>query len=95
MNLNADLVGENLTQINGGKMINVDLRVKNVMYVKKNKFRILLYVTAKNGKYITSAMDNSAITCDEIIESFDKETYFSEKEQPEKRKTPIFYLHFC
>ena len=40
-------------------------------------------------------MDNSAITCDEIIESYDKETYFSEKEQPEKRKTPTFYLHFC
>ena len=74
-------------------MINDDLRVKNDMYVKKIIFRILLHVTAKNGKYIASKMDNSAITCDEIIEPYHKETNFSEKKQPEKCKTPIFYLH--
>ena len=35
------------TQINGEKMINVDASVKNVMYVKKIIFRILLHVIVK------------------------------------------------
>ena len=35
---------ENLIQINGGIMINVDVSVENVMYVKKIMFRILLHV---------------------------------------------------
>ena len=28
----------------------------------------------ENGKYLGSIMDDSAITCDEVIESYDKET---------------------
>ena len=28
----------------------------------------------ENGKYLTSIMDDSAIVCNEIIESYDKET---------------------
>ena len=38
---------ENVIQINGGIMINVDASVKNVMYVKKIMFRILLHVVVK------------------------------------------------
>ena len=38
---------ENVIQINGRIMINVDVSVKNVMYVKKIMFVILLYVVAK------------------------------------------------
>ena len=30
--------------------------------------------SCKNGKYLASIMDDSAIMCDEIIESYDKET---------------------
>ena len=41
MNVNVDLMEENVTQINGGIMINVDVSVKNVMYVKKIMFGIL------------------------------------------------------
>ena len=37
-------------------------------------------------------MDDSAITCDEIIESYDDETNFNEKKQPVKCKIDIFYL---
>ena len=33
----------------------------------------------ENGKYLASIMDDSAITCDGIIESYDKETNFNEK----------------
>ena len=35
---------ENVIQINGGTMINVNVSVKNVMYVKKIMFEILLHV---------------------------------------------------
>ena len=38
---------ENLIQINGGTTINVDMNVKNVMYVKKAMFGILLHVIVK------------------------------------------------
>ena len=51
----------------------------------------------KNRKYLESIMDDSAITCDEIIESYDEEakaisTNFSETKQPVKRKICIFYF---
>ena len=46
-NVNVDLMEENVTQINGGITINVDVNVKNVMYVKKVVFGILLHVVVK------------------------------------------------
>ena len=42
---------ENVIQINGGIMINVDMNVKNVMYVKKTLFGILLHVIVKMEKF--------------------------------------------
>ena len=57
----------------------------------------------ENGKYLASIIDDSVITCDEIIDaetkSCDKErktvtTNFNEKGQSVKHKTSIFYLHF-
>ena len=59
---------ENVIQINGGITINVHVSVKNVMYVKNIMFGILLH--CENGKYLASIMDNSAIMCDEIMESY-------------------------
>ena len=38
---------ENVIQINGGITINVDVSVKNVMYVKKIMFGIPLHVAVK------------------------------------------------
>ena len=35
---------ENVIQINGGTMINVDVSVKNIIYVKKIMFGIMLHV---------------------------------------------------
>ena len=40
---------ENVIQINVGIMINVDVSVKNVIYVKKIMFGILLHVVVKMG----------------------------------------------
>ena len=40
-------MAENVTQITGGVTINVDVSVRNVMYVKKIMFEVLLHVVAK------------------------------------------------
>ena len=45
----------------------------------------------KYGKYLASIMDDSAINCDEIIESYDEETNFNERKQPSKCKVSIFF----
>ena len=42
---------ENVIQIDGGITINVDVSVKNVMYVKKIMFGILLHVAVKIEKF--------------------------------------------
>ena len=41
-NLNVKLLEENVTRINGGPMVNVDVSVKNIVYVKK-----ILHVVAQ------------------------------------------------
>ena len=46
-NVDVGLIEENVIQINGRIMINVDVSVKNVMCVKKIMFGILLHVVVK------------------------------------------------
>ena len=46
-NVNVNLMEENVIQIKGGIMINVDASVKSIIYVKKFIFGILLHVVAK------------------------------------------------
>ena len=60
---------QHVSQINGGITINVDVSVKSIIYLKKIMFGILLHVIAK----MESIMDDSAIICDEVTESCDKE----------------------
>ena len=50
MNVNVNLMEQNVIQINGGILINVDVSVKNIIYVKKIMFGILLHVFVKMGK---------------------------------------------
>ena len=64
---------KNVIQINGGITINVDLSVKNVIYVKMIIFEAF-YMQLQNEKYLASIMDDSTIGCDEVIESNNKET---------------------
>ena len=40
---------QNVSQINGGIMMNVDVSVKNTIYLKKIMFGILLHVVVKMG----------------------------------------------
>ena len=44
---------ENVIQVNGEITINVDVSVKNVIYVKKIIFRILLHVVVTMQVYIS------------------------------------------
>ena len=58
-------------------MINADMSAKNIMYVKKIIFAILLRqlrCSWENVKYLANIMNKLAIMCDEIIEPYDKET---------------------
>ena len=45
--VNVNLMVESVIQIKRGIMINVDTSVKNIIYVKKIIFGILLHVVAK------------------------------------------------
>ena len=47
VNVNLDLMKRNVIQINGGIKINVYVSVKNVIYIKKIIFRILIHVVVK------------------------------------------------
>ena len=47
VNVNVNLMEENVIQINGGIMIKMDVRVKNVVYMKKTISGILLHVVVK------------------------------------------------
>ena len=46
-NVNLDLIEENVIEIKSGIMINVDVSVKSIIYVKKIIFGILLHVVVK------------------------------------------------
>ena len=50
-NTNVNLMKENVIQINGGIMINVYVSVRNVMYVKKIMFGILLHIVVEMGHF--------------------------------------------
>ena len=67
---NCRFDGKNVSQMNAEITINVCVSVKNAMYVKKIVFGILLHIVGK----IENIMVDSAIMCDEIIETYDEET---------------------
>ena len=83
---------ENIIQINDRSTINVDVSVKDAMYVKRYYFWNPSTCNCENGKYLAGIADNSAITCDEVIESYDEETNFNEKKERVKCKIFIFLV---
>ena len=80
----------NIIQINGGITINVNVSVKNIMYVKKNCIWNLATCSCENGKYLASIMDNLAITCNEIVEEEIKTVTTSFNERKAIYKTKNF-----
>ena len=63
------MIKQNVSQINGGITINVDVIVKNIIGYVWNPATS----NCKNGKYLASIMDDSAIIYDEVIESYAEE----------------------
>ena len=47
VNVNVNLIEQNVIQINVGMTINVNMSVKNIVYVKKIIFGILLHAIVK------------------------------------------------
>ena len=88
---------ENVVQINGGIMVNVDVSVKNVMYVKKIVWNHST-CDSENEKYLGTIIYDSAIMCNGIIVSYKEnaeaksynETNFNEKKAT--CKTQNFYI---
>ena len=69
MNVNVALVEQNVIQISGEITINVDVSIKNIMYVKKIMFGIPLNVIVRMENIHQVLVDDSAFVCDEIIKS--------------------------
>ena len=79
-------------------MINVDLSVKNIIYVKKIYFEPGT-CKCNNGKYQENIMDGSVIKFDQIIESCDEETKtfptnFNGKKATYQTKNFYIFLEF-
>ena len=74
MDVNVSLMKQNIRQANCGVMINANGSLKNIKYVKKYIY-ICNPATCKyeNGKYLASIMDDSVITFDKVIESYNEE----------------------
>ena len=68
MNVNVNLIKKNAIQINGGIKLNVDVCEKDYAWNRPT-------CDCKNGQYLASVMDDSVITCDEIIDV--KKNYFN------------------
>ena len=69
VNVNVALLEQNVIQINGEITINVDVSIKNIMYVKKIMFGIPLNVIVRMENIHQVLVDDSAFVCDEIIKS--------------------------
>ena len=78
---------ENPIKIKSEIMINVDVSVKIIKYVKKMIFGILLHVVAKIENIGMEAKSNNE-------EAKTVPTNFNEKGATVKDKISIFYLHF-
>ena len=68
------------------------------MYVKRNCIWNPATCSLKKWKYLTTIVDNSAITCDKVRESYDKETKTIPANMNKKKaiyKTQNFYILFA
>ena len=65
------MIAKSVIEINSRITVNVNASAKTMIYVKKIIFEILLHevvVHIENGKYLANIIDDSVITCDEIID---------------------------
>ena len=59
----------NVSQINGGIMVNVNVSVKSIAYAKKDYNWNPSICICENERYSKSNADTSVLVCDEIIKS--------------------------
>ena len=82
-NINVILMEENVIHIKNGIIINVDVSVKNIIFVKRDCIWRRTTSNSENGKYFTSIIYDSVITSSEVIEKTETvPTNFNEKKQP-------------
>ena len=79
---------ENVIQINGVITINVDVSVKKRHVCEKDYVWNPATWNCENGKYLASVMDDSMISCNEIINVM--ETNFMKKIKLAKHRILIF-----
>ena len=91
MNVNVNLIAENVNQIKSGIMINLDVSLENVIYLKKDCNWSPTEHSCKNGEYLASIIDDSVIMCAEIIEET-KTISTNLNEKRETCKTQNFFI---
>ena len=100
-NVTVDLMEGSVIQINCGITVKVDVSKKKHKKCKKRNVSEKYYIwnpatcSCENGKYLASIMNDSMITCDEIIESYEKETKNIPTDFNERKvacKTKHFYI---
>ena len=67
-NVNVDLMGKNVIQINGGITTNVDVSKKYHICEKYYIWNPSI-CSCENGNDLASVKDDSAVMCDEVLES--------------------------
>ena len=91
------MIAENVIQTNGGITINVEVSVKNDMYVEKYYIWNSATCSCKHRKYLVKIMDDTVVTCNEVIESYEEKPRnisrtLLKREQPVKRKICFTYI---
>ena len=85
---------QNVIQINGGIMTNVDVSVTKIHVCEKDYVWTPATCNCKNEKYLASIMDDSVLICDEVIKSYDEEIKTIPTNLHVKLKVSVFYLPF-
>ena len=90
---------KNVTRIDAGITVTVDVSVRNIMHVGKVKFRILVQVIVKMEKIwqILWMIQRICVTKSEshmIIKQKQSQHILMKRKRSAKRKTIIYYLHF-
>ena len=86
-------MGKDVIQISGGITKYVYSKVKKGHVCEKDYVWNPATYSCQNGKYLASIMDDLAIICDEVIESYNEEPDFNEKKATCKMQNFYIYLH--
>ena len=89
------MIEQNVSQINVGIIINVNVSVKKYQICEKDYISNAPICNCKNLKYLASVMDDLTIVCDEVREPYNEEIKVISLNFNEKKvtcKTQSFYI---